>query len=70
MSVNSDAEGDQSSQAVCSSHHVVCRLNGHMTRLRRAWGLGSITLASSSCIGSILGKGLIPQGEVVLVATI
>lgn len=74
MSVNSDAVGDQSSQALeRSSHHVVCRLTaawpyGRTARLRGAWGFGSITLPSSS--GSILGKGLVPQGEIVLVATI
>lgn len=40
---------------------------GCMTGLRGAWGIASITLASRR---SILGEGLVPQGEVVLVATV
>lgn len=39
-----------------------------MAELRGAWGLRSIALGPSG--GSVLGKGLVPQGEVVLVATV
>lgn len=60
--------GDQSCQAVCAAVITQSAASWSHDQLRCARRVGGITLASS--IRSVLGEGLVPKGQVVLVATI